>query len=47
MSEKVGLTMATATEADIKNLYTLYNVLENLKKYGASSIEDFDHFEDE
>lgn len=47
MAESKGLKMATATKADIKNLYTLYNVLENLKKYGASSIEDFDHFDEE
>lgn len=47
MSESHGLKMATATKADVKNLYTLYHVLENLKKYDAQSIDDFEHFEED
>ena len=39
--------MAKATKEDVNRLYTLYNVLENFQKYGATSIEDFDHFEEE
>lgn len=37
--------MATATKDDIKNLYTLYHVLENFEK-GAQSIEDFEYFDE-
>lgn len=48
MAEKTqGLRMATATKDDIKRLYLLYNVLENLGKYNATSMDDFDHFEED
>lgn len=42
-----GIRMAVAKKDDIKKLYTLYNVLENLGKYHARSLEDFDHFDEE
>jgi len=39
--------MASADKEDIKRMYLLYNILENLGKYNATSIEDFEHFEEE
>ncbi len=45
--KKQGLKMASATKDDIKRLYLLYNVLENLGKYNATSMADFDHFEED
>ena len=48
MSEtQKGIRMATATKEDIKKLFTLYNVLENLQKYNARSLEDFEPLEEE
>lgn len=48
MAEKTqSLRMATATKDDIDRLHLLNNVLENLGKYNATSMADFDHFEED
>lgn len=45
--QKHSIQMASADPEDIKRLYLLYNVLENLGKYHATSLDDFEHFEDD
>jgi hypothetical protein len=45
--EKHGIKMASASKDDIKRLYLLNNVLENLGKYNATCMADFDHFEED
>lgn len=44
--KKHQLKMAKATKSDIKNLILLYNVLENIVKYGAESKDEFNHFDE-
>jgi hypothetical protein len=46
-NEDKGIRMAAATKEDVKKLYTLYNVIENFKKYDARSMDEFEHFEAE
>lgn len=42
--EQHRLKMAMASKEDVKGMYLLYNVIENIVKYDASSPEDFEHF---
>ena len=44
---KQGLRMAAAQKSDVKRLYFLYNVLENVFKYDGCTPEEFDHFEED
>ena len=46
-NENHSIRMAAATKEDIKNLYLLKNILENLDKHNATCMEDFDHFEED
>lgn len=41
------IRMAMASKDDVKRLYLLHNVIENIVKYDATGPDDFDHFEEE
>lgn len=41
------MKMAMADKEDVKRLYLLYNVIENIVKYDATGPDDFDHFEED
>lgn len=41
------LRMAMASKEDVSRMYLMYNVIENIVKYGATTLEEFDHFEND